>query len=241
MNTSTVAASLPPASHADLLDRPLPTVLTALGSHRTGMPASVDLYWLPLGAGGVRLVRWSGRLFEAIVARHEGRRPGDLYHSALVVVLDGNRYTIEMGPVWSLRQPDRGVVAEGAVGLPWLGRSRLFRYEVRRWRGGTIPDIGEAVASPQRVSSDRRSARRVLDLAPTVPAVTWGRDELGTGEMWNSNSLTSWLLVRSGHNPDAVSLPDHGRAPGWSAGLVVAARQLAEDVRPSAQVTAGVA
>jgi hypothetical protein len=206
-----------------------------------GVAAGVDLYWLPLGAGGVRLVRWSGRLFEAIAARHEHRRPGDLYHSALVVVLDGERYTIEMGPVWSLRQPDRGVVAEGAVGLPWLGHSRLFRYEVRCWRGGTIPDIGEAVASPQRISSDRRSARRVLDLAPTVPAVTWGRDELGTGEMWNSNSLISWLLVRSGHNPDAVALPDNGRAPGWSAGLVVAARQLAEDIAHTAREPAGVA
>jgi len=158
-----------------------------------------------------------------------------------VVVLDGECYTIEMGPVWSLRQPDRGVVAEGAVGLPWPGHSRLFRYEVRCWRGGTIPDIGEAVASPQRISSDRRSARRVLDLAPTVPAVTWGRDEFGTGEMWNSNSLISWLLVRSGHNPDAVALPENGRAPGWSAGLVVAARQLAEDIALSAREPAGAA
>jgi len=34
--------------------------------------ASVMLYWLPLGAGG-HSVRWNGRIFEALVARHERR------------------------------------------------------------------------------------------------------------------------------------------------------------------------
>jgi len=43
--------------------------------------------------------------------------------------------------------------------------------------------------------------------------------------MWNSNSLISWLLARSGHDMAVVRPPDDGRAPGWSAGLVVAARQ----------------
>jgi len=42
--------------------------------------------------------------------------------------------------------------------------------------------------------------------------------------MWNSNSLTAWLLARSRHDTDLVRLPAHGRAPGWTAGLVVAAR-----------------
>ena len=44
--------------------------------------------------------------------------------------------------------------------------------------------------------------------------------------MWNSNSLTAWLLSRRGHDPAAPGLqpPAHGRAPGWSAGLIVAAR-----------------
>jgi len=192
----------------------------------SGEPAaSVDLYWLPLGAGGLRFVQWSGRLYEAIVARSQRRHVCDLYHSALVVRLGRDRFTIEMGPVWSLNEPARGVVAEGAVGLPTLGRSRLFRYEVRCWRNGTIPDIGDAVASPQRASSNLVQAQRVLDLAPTVPGLTWGRDELRTGDMWNSNSLISWLLVRSGHKPDVVTLPPHGRAPGWTAGLALAARQ----------------
>ena len=43
--------------------------------------------------------------------------------------------------------------------------------------------------------------------------------------MWNSNSLTAWLLARSGHRMDAISPPAQGRAPGWHAGLTVAARQ----------------
>ena len=196
--------------------------------------ASVDLYWLPLGGGDApRLVRWSGRALEALVASHESRRRLDLYHSALEVQLDGDRFVIEMTPVWRDMDPDRGVVCEGPVGLPCLGRSRFFRYEVHRWRSGVIPDVSEAVASPRRVSCDRDMAQQVLDLVPTFPTVTWGRDDLRTGEMWNSNSLISWLLARSGHDTDSVVLPFHGRAPGWSAGLVVAARDVALAPRPA--------
>jgi len=187
--------------------------------------AYAELYWLPLGAGGARCVRFNGRLFEAITARHQHRRAQDLYHSALQVQFAGNRYVIEMAPVWSLNTPDRGVVCQGAVGLPWLGRSRLFRYEVRCWRDGVIPDLAEAVASPQRLSTDPALAHRLLELTPTFPTATWGRDELHCGDMWNSNSLISWLLARSGHHPEFVEVPPRGRAPGWSAGLVVAARQ----------------
>jgi hypothetical protein len=43
--------------------------------------------------------------------------------------------------------------------------------------------------------------------------------------MWNSNSLIAFLLVRSGHDAEAIEMPARGRAPGWSAGLVVATRQ----------------
>lgn len=44
--------------------------------------ARVDLYWLPLGAGG-HSVRLNGRVYEAIAARLERRPSCDLYHSAL--------------------------------------------------------------------------------------------------------------------------------------------------------------
>jgi hypothetical protein len=53
---------------------------------------------------------------------------------------------------------------------------------------------------------------------------TWGRDEVRAGEMWNSNSLVSWLLVRAGVSTDSIGPPAGGRAPGWDAGLRVAAR-----------------
>lgn len=91
-----------------------------------------------------------------------------------------------------------------------------------------IPDGAEAVDSPRLLSADNALAQQVLELVPSVPTVTWGRDELRTGEMWNSNSLVSWLvswlLARTGHDTAAAQPPPHGRAPGWDAGLVVAAR-----------------
>ena len=110
------------------------------------------------------------------------------------------------------------MVAEGPVGLTWLGRSRFFRYEIRRWRDGAIPDIAEAVDSPRNLDTDAGRACRRLDLVPDFPAVTWGRDELRAGEMWNSNSLISWLLVRSDHQACPIRPPACGRAPGWAAG-----------------------
>jgi len=186
--------------------------------------ASVLLYWLPLGAGG-HVVRWNGRLYEAVTARREHRVAQDLYHSALEVCVDGARHVIEMAPVWSSREPDRGVVCQGPVGLRRPGRFTAFRYEVRRWRDGVIPDVAEAVQGPYRAGDDPARACRLLELVPQVPAVTWGRDELGAGEMWNSNSVIAWLLARSGHDTAGIRPPGHGRAPGWHAGLVVAARQ----------------
>jgi len=188
--------------------------------------AFVDLFWLPLGAGG-RSVRLNGRVFEAVAARLAQRPAKDLYHSALVVGVPEGTYVIEQAPVRDTNGRQRGVVAEGAVGSRWARRLRLFRYEIRCWREGVIPDVGEAVASPQRLTDDPVLARRVLDLVHAVPTPVWARDELETGEMWNSNSVVSWLLVRSGIDVEAACLPTGGRAPGWRAGLVVAGRQAA--------------
>ena len=46
--------------------------------------AGVDLYWLPLGAGG-HSVRLNGRVYERLAAWLGRREPLDLYHAALVV------------------------------------------------------------------------------------------------------------------------------------------------------------
>jgi hypothetical protein len=182
------------------------------------------LYWLPLGAGG-HSVRWNGRIYEAVCALLERRGASDLYHSALEVTLPPYSWMIEMTPVWAVAGGDRGVIAEGAVGARWAGRSRLFRYEVHCWRGGSIADIAEAVASPVRLTSDELTCRRLLDLLPSVPTPVWGRDELDTGEMWNSNSVTSWALVSTGLTAAAVRPPRGGRAPGWHAGIVAGRRK----------------
>ena len=187
--------------------------------------ARIDLYWLPLGAGG-HFVRLNGRLYEAIQAYRERRRPLDLYHSALEVGVPEGRFVIETAwPIPDAEPASRGVVLEGPVGSRRIARSRVFRYEVRRWRDGVIPDVLEAVASPQRVSDDVRRARRVLDLVGAAPALVWGRDELRTGDMWNSNSVVSWLLAMSGLSTEAIRPPFGGRAPGWEAGIVAARRR----------------
>jgi hypothetical protein len=117
------------------------------------------------------------------------------------------------------------VVSGGVVGSRWARRFRIFRYELRRWRDGVIPDVAEAVESPQRLTNDPGLAQRVLDLVPSVPTLVWGRDELRAGEMWNSNSVISWLIARGGLEVDAVHPPAGGRAPGWRAGVVVARRE----------------
>ena len=162
-------------------------------SHRPHTPdTAVELYWIPLGAGpGNALVRFSGRLYERLAAHRDGRPRQELFHTALRVRLGAESYVIEMAPVWSNSAEERGTVSVGPVGLPWLGRSRFFRYEVRCWRNGFIDDRAYAVQSPVSVRSDRAHAARLLDLVPLFPTTTWGRDELRTGEMWNSNSLTS--------------------------------------------------
>ena len=190
---------------------------------QTSHAAAAELYWIPLGAGG-HSVRFNGQVFEAIAAASQRRPRCDVYHAALVVRLDGDHYTIELAPSPNADEESRGVVATGAVGSRRAGRLRLFRYEVRCWRGGTIPDLDEAVGGPRRLSSAPAVARRLLDLVATVPTPVWGRDELNTGEMWNSNSVTAWLTATAELPTHELRPPPRGRAPGWDAGLEVARR-----------------
>ena len=183
----------------------------------------MDLHWIPLGAGG-HSVRFNGRVYEAIAAALRRRQRCDLYHSALVVELDGDRWTIEVAPSPDADEASRGAVATGAVGSRYAGRLRLFRYEVRCWRGGSIPDLAEAVGEPRRLTEDPLIAHRLLDLVDTVPRLVWGRDELKAGDMWNSNSVIAWLIASAGLSTDELRPPPLGRAPGWAAGLEAATR-----------------
>jgi len=183
----------------------------------------IDLYWIPLGAGA-RSVRFNGRVYEALEAMREHRLRCDLYHSALVVEVDGERFTIEVAPSPDADTDSRGVVAVGAVGSRYAGRLRLFRYEVRCWRGGAIPDLADAVGGARRLTGDRDTARRVLEVIREVPTPVWGRDELRAGDMWNSNSVIAWAIATAGVPTGSLRPPPCGRAPGWDAGLLAAAR-----------------
>lgn len=185
--------------------------------------AAIELYWIPLGAGA-HVVRISGRVVEAITARMHRRAVCDLYHAALVVRVPEGRFVVEQAPVPDGDGARRGVVASGPVGVRWAGRVRIFRYEVRRWRDGSIPDAAHAVGGPVRLTGDAAIARRVLDVLPDIPVPVWGRDELDAGEMWNSNSIVAWALERGGVDLSEVRPPRGGRAPGWDAGLTVARR-----------------
>ncbi len=185
--------------------------------------SGVYLYWIPLGAGGSGFVQLNGRIYEAITARKEQRPSLDLHHTALVVSLPEGRYVVET--MWPSPDTDgarRGVVIEGPVFSRRLSFTRVFRYEVRCWRDGDLPDAGEAVGGGRLISGDPYVGRLVLSLTPSVPAFTWGRQVPGAGEMWNSNSVISWLLTRSGVDMNRVEPPPGGRAPGWDAGVSLA-------------------
>lgn len=97
------------------------------------------------------------------------------------------RFVIEQAPIRPSSAAGRGVVGEGAVGSRVAGRFRLFRYEVRRWRDGVIPDIAEAVESPHPPQHRCRLRAAAARVGATSADPVWGRDELHAGEMWNSN------------------------------------------------------
>lgn len=184
-------------------------------------PGTVVLLWMPVGAGGHVVVHTS-RWWERARAARAHRKPQPLFHAALDVLLPEAGYVIEMAPVWGVPAADRGVVATGPVGWAPLGFSRLFRYEVRCWRDGLLPDRAWAADPPVVLELGVARTRLVRDLAASVPRYTWGTDPLGIGDMWNSNSLVSWLLTRAGVDTAALVPPDGGTAPGWRAGILAA-------------------
>ena len=179
----------------------------------------VLLCWIPLGAGGPRVVRASGRAYEAVAALRDRRPRRALVHAALLVrSAAGPEIAVEVAPAWGPPAGDRGVVATGPVGARVLGRSRLFRYEVRCWAGGSVPDLAWAVAR-RRATTDPRVAAALLAAAPGVPVRTWGGRARGDRDMWTSNSVVAWLLGAAGLDPLPLGPPPGCRAPGWDAGV----------------------
>jgi len=158
----------------DAMTQPKSIGASQFWSPRQDSRVSIELYWLPLGAGG-RFVRLNGRIYEALHALMERRRPLDLYHSALEVRVPEGRFIIEnCWPIPDQESATRGVVVEGPVGSRRMARWRVFRYEVRRWRDGTIADADEAVASPQPVSNDPLGSRTGIRIRRLVWLVRVG-------------------------------------------------------------------
>jgi len=113
-------------------------------------PASVDLFWVPLGAGG-HIVRRTGRLYEWWSARREHRASADLYHCALMLCLDDTRYA--MGPVWNVNDADRGVIAEGQLGRGGSAGSAHFVTSCGAGPGAasrTSPKLSAAQCAPPK-------------------------------------------------------------------------------------------
>ena len=124
------------------------------------------LYWIPLGAGA-HVVRVSGAIYEALYAFAHREPRKALYHSALVADTGDGRYVIEVTPIPDDRgRAERGVVGEGPVGSRLLARWRVFRYEIRRWRNGTIPDVDYAIESPVKVTDDADTTRTSSTTSP---------------------------------------------------------------------------
>ena len=96
---------------------------------------AVDLYWIPLVAGG-HVVRLSGTFYEALKALVEHRPRLDLYHSALQIMLPDDRFVIECAAILNLR-----VAAAHTAVLP---SALALRRIVDRLRRGLVPDPGDA-------------------------------------------------------------------------------------------------
>lgn len=182
------------------------------------------LLWLPVGAGG-HFVTHSSHWWEVWEAFRQKRSPQPLYHAALEVFTGDENYVVEMTPAWGQAATGRGVVATGPVGASFLGRSRFFRYEVRCWRDGIIPDRDFAVGEADIIQLSGPESRDMVMRCAAVPTLTWGRDEFGIGDMWNSNSLIAWLLQSGGIEAESFVPPDPGRAPGWMAGIAATSSQ----------------
>jgi hypothetical protein len=70
---------------------------------------TVDLFWIPLGAGG-RIVRFNGIVYEAIAAALQRRARRTLFHTALSIDLPHGHYMVEMTPEPNRFGSDRAVV-----------------------------------------------------------------------------------------------------------------------------------
>ena len=166
-------------------------------------------------------MRFNGHLCAPRKTCLERRRPCEVRHSALQIQVPEGRFVVAQTPVPRLSVERRGVVAEGAVGASWAGRFRIFRYEIRLWRNGHIPDVAEAVDSPQRLNSDETLCVARARPGVEVPTPVWGR--MGCDrEMWNWKAITASTSTAAGSR--LVDTASRGGPPPGSRAGVTAAR-----------------
>jgi hypothetical protein len=112
------------------------------GQHlRTGDAAgaaAVDLYWLPLGAGG-HFVRLNGRAYEALMARIARRPAYDLYHSALQVQVPEATFVVEQTPVPDLSAARRKFCRVEGVAA---GLTNVMAWDASRQRSSLTSRLG---------------------------------------------------------------------------------------------------
>jgi hypothetical protein len=89
---------------------------------RRSASAAVDLFWIPLGAGA-HIVRWNGKVYEAIKALAQRRPRCDLYHSALEVTVPQGRFVIEVTPIPDQRGPEAASSPRARLGPEGPGGS----------------------------------------------------------------------------------------------------------------------
>ena len=188
--------------------------------------ASVDLYWLPLGAGG-HSVRLNGRVYESWWPRMpRGGRPSTSTTPRSWFACPAGRFVIEQAPVRDGNGRERGVVSEGPVASRWAGRWRIFRYEVRllarrldtgRRRGGRQPAATNERSSCGTPAARARAAGADADVG-TRRVLRGGDVELELAESPGSLSAAGSRLA-------SIRPPAGGRAPGWNAGVTVARRR----------------
>jgi hypothetical protein len=182
---------------------------------------ALDLYWIPVAAGTSRPQRASLRAWEAFEAARARRSRAILVHSALKIVPgEGGTRTLELMPAFV--RTGAAPLVTGAVGVRGADRLTLFRYQLVLLPAEKLPDEAWAIGEPLRLADDCAAIDRLLALAPSAPNHVWGRRVRGTAEMWTSDSVISWLLVRAGIDPSGAGPPPGTRAPGWEAGLRLA-------------------
>lgn len=184
---------------------------------------SLELLWIPVGAGTSAFQRASLVAWEWVEARRCRRERVTLLHCGLKIRDGaGESFTLEIAPAF-IGGPNPPL-ATGPVGIRGADRLRLFRYQLRHVPAEQLPDEQWAVEAPIRLTGDCGVVDRLLALAPAVPRHVWGRRAPGTTEMWTSDSTIAWLLIKAGVDVASLAIPPRSRAPGWYAGIQLARR-----------------